>query len=150
MVLEYSTNGDLLDYIINNYPHYLSENKAALLISQYLEAVHYLHLNRIVHRDIKPENFLLFEEDFNVKLKLIDFGFATKIDKELHDKLGSIPYMAPEIFLNDTYDEKVDLWACGIIMYNMLTGSQPFFADFKGDLISKIMNFNIISFDNDL
>lgn len=150
MVMEYSDNGDLLDYLINSHPQHISETKAAVFISQCLEALHYLHLNRIVHRDIKLENFLLFEEDFSIKLKLIDFGFASKLDNELTDKVGSIPYMAPEMFVSQIYDEKVDIWACGIMLYNILTGSQLFYADSQSELVLKIKNYKGVCLEGNM
>ena len=74
-----------------------------------------LHSNNIVHRDLKPDN-LLVTPDF--KVKLIDFGLSKDYTNEvLMTKAGSTPYMAPEIFNNNVYDEKCDIWSIGIILY---------------------------------
>ena len=151
MILQLGSTGDLLDYILNSEPHFMNENKAALFISQILEALHYLHINDIIHRDVKLENFLVFEEDFKVKIKLIDFGFATRIsDNNLTEKLGSLPYMAPEIFLNENYNEKTDIWACGVMLYNMLSGRQPFFGQNESELMENITTFQNVSFRHEM
>jgi len=79
-------------------------------------------------------------------VKLIDFGFAAKVQKEhpFTDKLGSLGYLAPEIFTEVSYDSKVDIWAAGIVLYNMLSGKQPFnSASSEKDLISEITNKSI-------
>jgi serine/threonine protein kinase len=151
MVLELTSNGDLLDYVLNCEQGVLGEEKAAIFISQTLDALIYLQANRVVHRDLKLENFLIFEEDSKVKVKLIDFGFATKItDEGLTEKLGSLPYMAPEIFNELFYDEKVDIWAVGILMFNMLTGRQPFYGESESDMMDKIIKYERISFKGEM
>ncbi len=84
----------------------------------------YIHSKNIIHRDIKPEN-MLFEKGSNL-IKIIDFGIATakKTDK-LTERLGTPYYIAPEI-LCKSYDEKCDLWSCGVILYMIIFGSPPF------------------------
>jgi len=84
----------------------------------------YIHSKNIIHRDIKPEN-ILFEKGSNL-VKIIDFGIATakKTDK-LTERLGTPYYIAPEVLCKN-YDEKCDIWSCGVIMYMMIFGSPPF------------------------
>ena len=86
----------------------------------------YLHSLNIIYRDLKPEN-ILFDKNFN--LKLADFGFSKlmKQNESLKTVLGTEAYMAPEIVLQRKYDGKaVDLFAAGVVLFNMYSGQAPF------------------------
>lgn len=89
-----------------------------------------MHKKNIVHRDIKPENVLLESKDpTKHRIKLTDFGFAKVLDPNqdgLTDTLGSPLYMAPEIIKKIPYDQKVDIWSMGVIVYILLCGRPPF------------------------
>lgn len=81
-VLEEITGGDLFDHIVHSDGRKLTEVETIDLLSQIFEGLHYLHDELgIVHRDIKPENFLLYNDGHRIKIKLIDFGFATYCKK---------------------------------------------------------------------
>ena len=88
---EYCSEGNLASYI-KIYKQKISEEKAASLIKQILEAVDYLHDQRIIHRDIKPENILL---TFDVA-KLSDFGSSCKNEDSKGSKSGTLEYLSPE------------------------------------------------------
>lgn len=123
IVLEYIKGGDLFDRIVElkNF----SEAQAAQIILQILLAVNYLHSCGIVHRDIKPENILMNDSN-SLSLKLVDFDTATVFRNISFRKMYGTPlYMAPEI-VKGKYDEKCDLWSCGIILFILLTGRPPF------------------------
>ena len=129
LVLEEITGGDLFDHIIHSNNRKLTDNEAMDLLGQIFEELHYLHDEvGIVHRDIKPENFLLYNDGRRNIIKLIDFGFATNCTngETMNEQLGTPQYAAPEIFEQKPYTNKVDMWSTGVVLYNMIKGTQPF------------------------
>ena len=148
-VLEEITGGDLFDHIIHSDGRKLTEVETIDLLSQIFEGLHYLHDELgIVHRDIKPENFLLYNDGHRIKIKLIDFGFATycKEDETMNEQLGTPQYAAPEIFEQKPYNNKVDMWSVGVVLYNMVKGTQPFsnreIDNIKEQVLHKSINYN--------
>ncbi|CAJ1411444.1 unnamed protein product [Effrenium voratum] len=108
----------------------LDENTVRLLMEQALTALVYIHANRVIHRDIKPANMVLSQLDkYPPHLLLADFGIATVFQPDAPDALrgpmGTYPYMAPEIYDNNV-TPKVDVWALGIVSYEVLCGHRPF------------------------
>ena len=99
IVGELMRGGDLYNHMLT--PKRLSERSAASVIKQTLQAINYMHMQKILHRDIKPENILLTEADAGSELhvKLTDFGLATPFQEgaKLTEHLGSPIYMAPEL-----------------------------------------------------
>eukprot|EP00347_Sterkiella_histriomuscorum_P009461 403341129 len=138
--------GELFDQITQcgNF----SENMAADIIRQVLSAVVYCHQHNIVHRDLKPENLLLEfkrtpEEGNNVKV--IDFGTSIEYSPEqkLRARLGTAYYIAPEV-LRGEYDEKCDVWSCGVILYILLCGYPPFNGDTDSQIFDRIKSGKFI------
>lgn len=125
LIQEYCSGGELFDKIQEF--HSFSERQAAEYIRQVLSAIFYCHEKGIVHRDLKPENLLLESKKANAQLKVIDFGVSMKYKKgeRMHEKYGTPYYIAPEV-LNRNYDEKCDIWSCGVILYILLCGYPPF------------------------
>lgn len=116
----------------------LQESDVKTIMFQVLQAVDYIHSQGIVHRDLKPENILLNSEDSD-DIKVADFGNACELNtgKGLEGCFGSLYYLAPEVF-DGKYNEKVDIWSCGIIAYVLATGQPPFF-DGNGVNIKEIV-----------
>jgi serine/threonine protein kinase len=111
-----------------------SEEEASQIISCLFNAVDYLHSREIVHRDIKPENILLADDKDFTSLKLIDFGLSSQYFEFIGDYefCGTLIYMAPEQLEKRVYTKSIDIWSCGIIMYQLLNnGIHPFYN--KGD-----------------
>ena len=148
LVMEYCNGGNLLDYIVKAPSGKLDDITTVNIIIQILDAVNYLHnIIKICHRDIKLENCLIsYKEENKPIIKLIDFGTAQYIEKnkKFKGKIGTLKYMAPEIFVRPFYDEKVDLWSVGIILYNMATGRDAFELKIKKNTNVDILNKEII------
>jgi calcium-dependent protein kinase len=128
-VMELADGGDLFDFITKSPDGYLDDINALDCIIQILETLDYLHNEKyIVHRDLKPENFLVTIVKSKPFIKLIDFGFAINIkeNQKLTQYLGTPLYTAPEIVEKEPYNEKVDIWSAGIVLFNMVTGCQVF------------------------
>lgn len=104
---------------------------------------------KLIHRDIKPSNIMFKYEDSFEGLKLIDYGLCANFtdhssESLLHDKSGTACYLAPELvgmsYLKKFYDEKADIFSIGIILYEILAGSNPFVHNDYNE--SLILNFN--------
>jgi len=127
VVLEYVNGGELLER------KRLNEECAKKLFINLLDAVRYLHGKKIVHRDLKLDNILMASTDpTDFSIKIIDFGIANKVKPGYALTLlcGSQGYLAPEILSEkrkeDGYSFPVDMWALGVILFAVLSGSMPF------------------------
>ena len=128
-----------------------NEEYAAIYMHQILTGVSYFHSQGIIHRDLKPENILIEESDKNLtSLKIIDFGTSVAISPEekLTKKTGTSFYIAPEV-LQGKYNEKCDIWSCGIIMYILLCGAPPFNGQNNNEIFSSILN-DVLIFKGDI
>eukprot|EP00301_Raphidiophrys_heterophryoidea_P005913 c12430_g1_i3.p1 GENE.c12430_g1_i3~~c12430_g1_i3.p1 ORF type:complete len:454 (-),score=79.80 c12430_g1_i3:1644-3005(-) len=136
--MELLTGGELFDRIVSREKY--SEHDAKMVAVRMIEAVRYLHENNICHRDLKPENLIFDRPGDNANLKLTDFGFATLYDpaQKLTSTCGTPEYVAPEILDEKPYGLAVDMWSCGVIIYILLCGFPPFYADNEQDLFDKI------------
>lgn len=142
LVTEYVAGGELFDFIIKS--KMLSESIAANFMKQILSAVAYCHEHNIVHRDLKPENLLLDKEAADATVKVIDFGTSAIFDqnKQLTQKYGTAYYIAPEV-LRKEYNEKCDIWSCGVILYIFLSGRPPFGGKNDRDILTKVQQGNV-------
>ena len=107
-------------------------------------AVEYLHKQspKIIHRDIKPENILFFSG----KLKLADFGSSNVKDRVNSTTMCGTPeYISPEMMLKQGHDEKLDIWALGILVYELLTGETPFAKMIISENATKAEIFNSLA-----
>eukprot|EP00929_Paragymnodinium_shiwhaense_P001086 TRINITY_DN1012_c0_g3_i1.p1 TRINITY_DN1012_c0_g3~~TRINITY_DN1012_c0_g3_i1.p1 ORF type:complete len:494 (-),score=99.74 TRINITY_DN1012_c0_g3_i1:95-1576(-) len=137
LVMEICTGGELFDRIVAETEKHegsaFDESQAATYMRQILGAMQYIHAHNFVHRDIKPENFLLQNETKEAQIKVIDFGLAKKYDNSsdppMKTKAGTPYYVAPQVLSSQGYDEKCDIWSCGVILYILLCGYPPFYGD---------------------
>jgi calcium-dependent protein kinase len=100
----------------------------------------------VIHRDLKPENILIESSEEKNKdffhIKVIDFGTCEILKKsKLTEQIGTSFYIAPEVLKNG-YNEKCDLWSCGVILYILLCGSPPFYGKNEKEIFSKILYGN--------
>jgi serine/threonine protein kinase len=125
LVMEYIEGGELFSYIPEEGKSKLSTQQIASLIRDVISAIYYLHnMNpQIIHRDIKPENILI---NSNMKAKITDFGWSTYIKPgDIRNSVCGTPiYMAPEMINKKGYNEKVDIWCIGVLLFELLTGDQ--------------------------
>ena len=101
------------------------EDMAKFYAAQLVIAVGHLHERGFMHRDLKLENIMMDESGY---IKIIDFGLAKIIvsDEFSYTQCGTPEYFAPEIILDQGYDLKVDWWAVGILIYELVFGKTPF------------------------
>lgn len=151
LVMELVTGKELFDKIVERgqYP----EKEAANIVRQIVSAVAYLHEHGIAHRDLKPENLLTSGDGASEVIKIADFGFSKNFGEDkLKTSCGSPGYVAPEVLTNEDYDNSVDMWSVGVIIYILLCGYPPFYADNAPALFKKIMevkyDFDDPSWDN--
>jgi calcium-dependent protein kinase len=156
LIMEECLGGEFFDRLaqraqnLNMY----TEKDAARIFKQILSAVNYLHAHGVCHRDLKPENILFSTIEEDSQLKLIDFGLSKVFngdDNTMKGTVGTTFYMAPEV-ITGKYNEKCDVWACGVILYIMLCGKPPFYSKNEVELKQKICemkyDFNFPEFQN--
>ncbi|XP_021772090.1 calcium-dependent protein kinase 8-like [Chenopodium quinoa] len=128
IVMELCEGGELFDRIVAR-GHY-TERAAALVTKTIVEVVQMCHSHGVMHRDLKPENFLFANKKENSALKAIDFGLSVtfKPGEKFTEIVGSPYYMAPEV-LKRHYGPEIDVWSAGVILYILLCGVPPFWAE---------------------
>ena len=128
LVQEFVQGGDLFFHIHQSQK--FSTEKTKFYVAEIILAIEFLHNNNMIYRDLKPENILI---GIDGHIKLTDFGLSKKYDKiqKAYTICGTIQYLAPEILDGQGYNESVDWWSLGVIMFEMLTTKLPF--KFKSD-----------------
>ncbi|XP_075233020.1 inhibitor of nuclear factor kappa B kinase subunit beta isoform X2 [Lycorma delicatula] len=130
--MEFCSLGDLRQVL--NKPENccgLQEIEVRQIIMDIKNAIAYLHSQKITHRDLKPENIVLQPDENTpgcVIYKLIDLGYAKELDQSsiCNSFVGTLQYLAPELFLNTQYTSSVDYWSLGLVSHEVITGVRPF------------------------
>ncbi len=135
VIMEY-VNGPSLRDLMNAEPSGLGPQKAAYFLRETAKGMAYLHDRGIVHRDLKPGN--IFYEDGYVKIG--DYGLAKLMSTSQHSgqtvSVGTVHYMAPEVG-SGNYDRTIDIYALGVMLYEMLLGRVPFSGATMGEVLMK-------------
>ncbi|KAL1361859.1 hypothetical protein HN51_010179 [Arachis hypogaea] len=138
LVMELCQGGELFDRIVAK-GHY-TERAAANVTKTILEVCKVCHEHGVIHRDLKPENFLFADASESSQLKAIDFGLSTFYTpgQRFNEIVGSPYYMAPEV-LRRNYGNEVDIWSTGVILYILLCGVPPFWAETEEGIAQAII-----------
>ena len=132
LALDYFPGGSLCDFVQNHAKGRIEEAQARIFFKQMVEGLSYIHGKGIIHRDIKLENIYLNKERTEVVIG--DFGLSNfwQHGANLKTRCGSAEYAAPEIFDKARrYDQAVDIWSLGIVLYALISGRLPF--EVEGD-----------------
>ena len=115
-----------------------SEETVRCIMRQIISAITYLHFKKVTHGDIKLEN-ILCNKRAPYDIRIIDFGCSKFIKKgaKFNHLSGTPYYISPEV-LNEDWDEKSDVWSCGVIMYMLLSGVAPFFGASNEEIVSRV------------
>jgi tRNA A-37 threonylcarbamoyl transferase component Bud32 len=135
VIMEYVSGPSLRDLLIAE-PNGLGPQKAAFFLGGIAKGLSYLHERGIVHRDLKPGN--IFYDDGYVKIG--DYGLSKHIAVSAHSgntiSVGTVHYMAPEIG-SGSYTKSIDIYALGVMLYEMLTGRLPFTGSSMGEVLMR-------------
>lgn len=147
LIIELCNGGSYTERLDQAKPGVMPEMHAAWAARDTLSALKYCHQQGVIHRDIKPDNLLFLRKGADAPLKVIDFGlsdFLSRIERKFSvsqqsqtkqgSPIGTPHYMAPEIYTEGIYDEKVDTFAFGVCLVEAVTGVHPFFELGKDDL----------------
>lgn len=131
-------DGQTLQKVISKGP--VPVDKAIHIVLQMCAGLAQAHSRGIIHRDVKPANMMLTPDHV---VKILDFGIAKHVDLDLTntgDTIGTVYYMAPEQILGEKFDHRVDIWAVGMILYELLTGQRPFGRGHSFSVVNSILN----------
>ncbi|EGR29972.1 protein kinase domain protein, partial [Ichthyophthirius multifiliis] len=134
LIMEYAQGNQLSR--VQKQNTFLKEPQAAFYLLQISQAISYLHKINIMHRDIKTENIIITNEI----AKLADFGYSRKSNQQniRNTFCGTLDYLSPEIINGQNYDIYVDIWAFGVLTYQLLQGVAPFYEESQSETLDKI------------
>jgi serine/threonine-protein kinase len=141
ITFEYFESGNLRSLVRSGK---ISEEIKFKLVKELFEGIDYLHKNNVIHRDLKPDNILVNKK---YDLKITDFGLSFLYNDEFTTRnysiLGTPGYMSPEQIQGKAVTEQSDLFAAGVIVYELFTGKNPFIGDDFNQTLNNILNFNV-------
>lgn len=140
LIMEYMDGGSLADILDDGGT--LTPDEAAYVVKSVADALEYAHENQVLHLDVKPDNILI---DHNGTIKLTDFGISelSGADGFGVARGGTIGYMPPEQIRGEHLDERTDEWGLAAVLYEALTGENPFMAGTLDKAVNKIENADV-------
>jgi len=153
IIIEYLSGGNLNTFL-SQQKTILEEQKIKEIIYQIGSGVKYLHHFGILHRDLKPENLMMSEKNHKIAIvKIVDFGLSKilGVTEKSNDTYGTLSYAAPEVITNNDYNNTVDIWSMGVILFFLICGYLPF--NDKNNNIKKIardITKARVKFDDDI
>lgn len=148
MIIEYAKNGTLKDWI--NKKSYsktpVDAHQILLWMTEALLGLYVIHEKSLIHRDIKADNLFLCTNNI---VKIGDLGIAKAIKSGAFTVCGTHHYMAPEIHQNKQYDSRVDIWALGIVLYELVMLKKPFEGQ-SDEIVEKVMKMEYVPFPKNI
>ena len=140
MLLEYVPNGNIFYFLNKNHP--LPQKDIAKLWYQTVLAIQYIHNRKYIHRDLKPENLLL---DSDKNLRLCDFGWCCHFDDTEYKKVagGTYEYMAPETLRGEMQGPETDLWALGVLLFELFHNKEPYKGKSQREMLACILKTDL-------
>ena len=139
MILDFCPGGDLGEHLQNECR--FSEDRSKIYICEVITALEELHRNDIIYRDLKPDNIVLDHEGHAM---LTDFGLSKEEVSDYYKGAksfcGSVAYLAPEMLKRAGHGKAVDWYLLGVVLYEMLIGLPPYYAESKDELFQNIEN----------
>ncbi|HEX3222310.1 MAG TPA: Stk1 family PASTA domain-containing Ser/Thr kinase [Nocardioides sp.] len=129
LVMELVPGHTLRDVIRDDAP--MPAAKALAIMEPVVSALAAAHRSGLIHRDIKPENVLIADEESSGRVKVADFGLAKAVSADTQHTatggviIGTVSYLAPELVVDGTSDARADVYAAGVVLYELLTGEKP-------------------------
>ncbi|MEJ6024369.1 serine/threonine-protein kinase [Ramlibacter sp. PS4R-6] len=137
IAMEFIKGRELKDLFASN--ERFKPDDAARIMGEVLEALDHAHAQGVVHRDIKPANIIVLDSG---RIKIADFGIARVEKSELTQTgavLGTPSYMSPEQFMGHPVDGRSDIFSCGVMLYQMMTGEKPFTGESTTTIMYKVL-----------
>jgi serine/threonine protein kinase len=139
IVMEFADGGDLSQRIKNNHGVHFSQTQVLDWFIQSVLSLHYTHQRKILHRDVKTQNIFLTQDNV---VKLGDYGIARTLNSTYDQAstfVGTPYYLSPELILERPYDHMSDVWALGVVLYEMMALKHPFNANDMKSLMHRIL-----------
>ena len=123
LILEFMNEGSLRDYLQNKF-NALDENQRKFIRKEIVKGLHFLHQNNIVHQDIKSQNILINQVGEQLEIKITDFGFSNKVGSTTLNRTHK--YAAPELIPSGLCSQPSDVYAFGVVLWEIETGQVPY------------------------
>ncbi|MFT5142242.1 MAG: serine/threonine protein kinase [Rhodothermales bacterium] len=142
IVMEYVEGGDLSD-VLTGQP--LPLERTLDIVKQLLKAIRRAHEAGVIHRDIKPQNIMVASTG---EVKVTDFGLAKLRHADMASTMtqgvvGTLYYMSPEQIRGEELDGRTDLWAIGVVLFEMLVGKRPFTAEYEAGVMYALLSMDV-------